>query len=189
MGEIIKSGTLFRDIQTNMQGSCVGAKQNELKLLVDLPMKNIADQLREIIGIYRQMLEAIDEETMSFKPSPGKWSGKEILGHLIDSAQSNLRRFIISQYEDKPKIVYQQDEWVRICGYQQWPRADIIQLWTLLNLQIARVLENSSGEAGKRLCFTNDPEPHTVEWMAIDYIKHLRHHLHQVLPLEPVGYP
>ena len=138
---------------------------------------------------YQPLLEGFDEDNFAFKPSPAKWSGKEILGHLTDSAHSNLRRFVVAQYEDTPKIVYQQDDWVRICGYQQWPTAEIIQLWTLLNLQIARVLEKTPGEAGKRLCLTNDPQPHTIEWLAEDYIKHLLHHLHQALKLETVVYP
>jgi hypothetical protein len=152
-------------------------------------MKIIAEQLREIVSHYHRLLEGVEEESLAFKPSPGKWSGKEIMGHLIDSAQNNLRRFIVAQYEDTPKIVYRQDDWVKISGYQHWPTAEIVQLWTMLNLQIVRVLENASGEAAKRLCLTNDPEPHTIEWLAADYIKHLLHHLHQVLRLEPVAYP
>ena len=30
---------------------------------------------------------------------------------------------------------------------------------------------------------------HTLYWLAKDYIKHLLHHLHQVLNMEPVAYP
>jgi hypothetical protein len=30
---------------------------------------------------------------------------------------------------------------------------------------------------------------HTIKWLAQDYLKHLRHHMHQVLDLEPVAYP
>jgi len=152
-------------------------------------MKSTADELRKIVAEYPILLKGLDEESFAFKPSPAKWSGKEILGHLIDSGQSNLRRFVVAQYEDSPRIVYRQDDWVRSCGYQQWPPADIIQLWTLVNLQIVRVLENTSNDAAQRLCLTNDPEPHTIEWLANDYIKHLLHHLHQVLKLDPVAYP
>ena len=47
-----------------------------------------------------------------FKPSPAKWSGNELLGHLIGSAQDNIRRFVLAQYEDEPYIVYAQDNWV-----------------------------------------------------------------------------
>jgi hypothetical protein len=36
---------------------------------------------------------------------------------------------------------------------------------------------------------TNDPEPHSISWLAQDYIRHMLHHLHQILQLEPVTYP
>lgn len=121
------------------------------------------------------------------KPSPVKWSKKEIIGHLIDSAHSNARRFVVAQYEDNPEIIYNQDKWVAICNYQQWDSLSLIRLWCLLNWQICEILKNMPAEAAQRSCMTQ--ELHTLEWLANDYIKHLKHHLHQVLGLEPVSYP
>ncbi len=36
----------------------------------------------------------IPAEELLERPAPGKWSKKEILGHLIDSAINNLKRFV-----------------------------------------------------------------------------------------------
>lgn len=72
-------------------------------------MKNIIKDLEQIITEYTPQLRQLTESDSSFKPSPSKWSGKEYLGHLIDSAQSNIRRFVVAQYEDKPHIVYAQE--------------------------------------------------------------------------------
>ena len=58
---------------------------------------------------------------------------KKILGRLIDSAQTNIRRFIVARYEEKPFIKYAQDEWVAAANYQQYDTGDLIQLWVLLN--------------------------------------------------------
>ena len=152
-------------------------------------MKKIIAELRQIIAVYQPMLKKLNDESISVKPAPDKWSGKEILGHLIDSAQNNIRRFVVAQYENKPVIIYKQDDWVRISAYQQYAQPELIELWRLLNLHICRILENISPDISQRLCQTNDPEPHTIEWLAGDYNKHLLHHLHQVLHLEPVPYP
>mgnify|MGYP001584903545 FL=1 len=84
-------------------------------------------------------------------------------------------------------IVYNQEKWVTIVGYQQWSTNDLIDLWYLLNRQICEILKNTSSETAQRQC--RAPELHTIEWLAQDYIKHLKHHLHQVLELEPVTYP
>jgi hypothetical protein len=83
--------------------------------------------------------------------------------------------------------VYNQDKWVAISNYQQWDTKAIIDLWYLQNKQICRVLENMSPEMAQRTCQTQ--ALHTLEWLAHDYVKHLRHHVHQVLELEPVPYP
>ena len=152
-------------------------------------MESIIKSLKQAIEKYGPQLSLIREPEFSHKPSPVKWSKKEILGHLVDSAQNNIRRFIVSQYDDLPKIVYKQDDWVALSNYQEYPSNHLIQLWILINQHICIILENMEPESSKRLCETNDPAPHSLEWLATDYLKHLRHHIHQVLDQEPIAYP
>ena len=150
-------------------------------------LESIADELDKIIDERLSALQFIPDDKFRHKPSPGKWSKKEILGHLVDSAQSNIRRFVVAQYEEHPRIVYNQDEWVSITNYQQYSLPDLISLWYLLNKHICHLLKNISPEMAQRKIQTE--ELHTVQWLAQDYIRHLLHHLHQVLDLEPVVYP
>jgi len=150
-------------------------------------MQSIALQLESIIDQHLAALQSVTESEMIYKPSPSKWSKKEILGHMVDSAQNNIRRFVVAQYEENPKIVYNQDKWVTIANYQHYDSADLISLWYLLNKHIVVILKNLRPEMAQRKIQTD--ESHTIEWLAQDYIKHLLHHLHQVLELEPVAYP
>jgi YesN/AraC family two-component response regulator len=150
-------------------------------------MRSTAFELEALIDEHVRGLEAMPEEKMAYKPSPSKWSKKEILGHVVDSAQNNIRRFIVAQYEENPKIVYNQDKWVVVSNYQNYDTKDIISLWYLLNKHIVAILENMPAAMKQRQCQTESL--HTIEWLVEDYIKHLRHHLHQVLDLEPVAYP
>jgi len=146
----------------------------------------IALELNTIIDQHLSALQFIPEEKFRYKPSREKWSKKEILGHLVDSAQSNIRRFILAQYEEQPRIVYNQDKWVAITNYQQYSLPDLISLWYLLNKHICHLLKNISPDMAERKIQTE--ELHTVQWLAQDYVRHLLHHLHQVLDLEPVAY-
>ncbi len=150
-------------------------------------MNSTAEKLVSIIDRHMAALQAIPEEQLLFKPSPAKWSKKEIIGHLIDSAQTNIRRFVTAQYEKTPTINYDQEKWVAIAGYQQAESLSLIRLWYLLNWHISSILNNTSAEMLQRTCMTG--ELHTLEWLAEDYVKHLEHHIHQVLELEPVPYP
>jgi len=150
-------------------------------------MHATASRLETLIDDYIVNLKDISEERFSNKPSPLKWSKKEIIGHLIDSAQNNIRRFIVSRYENNPIITYNQDIWVAVNNYQTADSSFVIQLWYLLNKQIISILQNTSDGTAQRTCSTGDI--HTIEWLAEDYIKHLKHHVHQVLDLQPVAYP
>jgi hypothetical protein len=150
-------------------------------------MKSTTLELTALIKDYLSRLNELTDEEASIKLSPNKWNKKELIGHLIDSAQNNIRRFIVAQYEENPLIIYRQDSWVSINNYQSYQLKDLILLWYLLNKQICSILENSSKETLQRTCQTESL--HSIEWFANDYIKHMKHHLHQILNLSPVEYP
>ena len=153
-------------------------------------MKAIVGELKSVIHSYAKKLGDLSEEDFSAMPGHGKWSKKEELGHLLDSAHTNLRRFVVAQYESEPKIVYEQELWVQKCAYQQQPTAPIISFWILLNEQICSVLASMPVEMQERLCDTgkHKKELHPLSWLAQDYVKHILHHLHHILELEPVPY-
>ena len=116
------------------------------------------------------------------KPNPGKWSKKEVLGHLVDSALNNLHRFVRCTYEENFKLVYQQVEWVQAQHYQEADIDELFALWRSLNMQIANVLDHYPADRLEVKCDNskNTVSLHTVEWLAEDYVVHLKHHLSQV---------
>lgn len=120
------------------------------------------------------------------KPAADKWSKKEIVGHLIDSAQINLQRFIRCTYEENFKLIYEQVEWVNANRYQQAELNDLLSLWKLLNRQIIRVLEMYPAERLDTQCDSSKITVglHTVEWLAGDYVAHLKHHLDQIYRID-----
>lgn len=144
-------------------------------------MKAAIHELRDVVNDYVKKFNAISDGDFSVKPLPHKWSRKEVVGHLIDSAQNNLRRFICAQYESQPPfIVYQQDFWVSSNQYQSMDRRDIVELWRLMNLRICAVLESMPAENYSRE--SNTGTLHTLEWLAADYVKHMKHHINQIIP-------
>jgi len=116
------------------------------------------------------------------KPNPIKWSKKELLGHLIDSASNNLRRLIVAQYEQGTKIVYDQDKWVSYQGYQEMSIDHVITLWDLLNRQLALVISRIPQNKLDNTCDTGlgKAEVHSLVYFIEEYIVHLKYHLKQV---------
>ena len=144
-------------------------------------MKSTIQELDKIVNDFSVRISNIPEADFSIKPSPNKWSKKEILGHLIDSAQNNLRRFICGQYETSPpKITYQQDFWVTCNNYQESKKEEVIQLWKLMNGRISTVLEKMPSSQYAKQCDTGDL--HSLQWLAEDYVNHMKHHLNQIIP-------
>jgi hypothetical protein len=148
-------------------------------------MKSTVSELLKITNDYSLKISAIAEQGFSAKPMPNKWSKKEVLGHLIDSAHNNLRRFICGQYEaTPPKIVYDQDFWVSANNYQHADSKEVIATWKSINHRIGTVLETMPASSYAKECNTGKDSVslHTLEWLAKDYVKHLKHHLNQIIP-------
>ncbi|MET3539231.1 DinB family protein [Chryseobacterium limigenitum] len=135
--------------------------------------------LKNIIEEELLRFETIYEEDWCYKISPEKWSKKEILGHLCDSAITNIRRFVVTQYKENENIVYDQDFWVQAQNYQNIPTQDVINLWKFLNFQIVHTVENIPDEALQRTCDTTktNPQNFTLEFIIQDYVDHLKYHL------------
>ncbi|ATL42359.1 DinB family protein [Elizabethkingia sp. HX WHF] len=135
--------------------------------------------LKTIIDTELKRFETISEDEWSYKASPEKWSRKEIIGHLCDSAFTNIRRFVVTQYKENENIVYDQDQWVKAQNYQNIPTAEVINLWKSLNYQIVHIVENMPDEVLQRTSDTSKttPEILTLEVLIKGYIDHLHHHL------------
>lgn len=154
-----------------------------------MEMNKTISRLEKILKEIPQQLLNISDNQFHAKPAPNKWSKKEIIGHLIDSAFNNYYRFIRAQHEDVPQVVYDQDEWNRLGAYQTLESEQVIQLWRQLNLQILHVLKNMVQENFSKTCNTGreTEELHSIEYLACDYVDHLEYHLHQVIESYEIG--
>jgi hypothetical protein len=156
----------------------------------------IEQELRQVVESATSRLLALSDAAAATPRAEGKWSPKQVLGHLIDSASNNHQRFVRAQFTaDLVFPGYQQDEWVAVQGYQAAPWPELVGLWMHFNLHLARVIEAipAAARAAPRarhnlheLAWQPVPQdqPTTLEYFLRDYVGHLRHHLEQVLPPE-----
>ena len=144
-------------------------------------MNEIIVRLNQHLNEVPKKLKAIPESELTKKPMPGKWSRKEVLGHLVDSAIYNIVRFTEAQYLPQPYVVegYAQDKLVAVNDYQNLPLEHILLLWEKLNRQIIFILERIPQEKFQTPIIRKGEEK-TLGWLAEDYVQHLEHHLAQV---------
>ncbi|CDN45141.1 DinB family protein [Paenibacillus sp. P22] len=140
------------------------------------------ERLEERIREVPAQIRSLPPHWFDRRPEEGKWSGKEILGHLCDSALTNLQRFVRAQYEPQPYAIlkYEQDKWVSIMDYHHQPVEDILSLWTSLNRQVSVVMAGLSEEELDKVCSGGPNGNVTLAWLADDYVDHLDHHLAQI---------
>jgi hypothetical protein len=148
---------------------------------------------RHTIDRSAERLLALSDAQAAARSAPGKWSPKEIVGHLIDSASNNHGRFVRAQLQDDMTFDgYEQDDWVRVQTYQERSWADLVLLWQAFNHHIAHVMEAAGAEAlAKPRARHNldalawqplhSEQPATLEYFMRDYVGHLKHHLRQAL--------
>ena len=137
-------------------------------------------RLEYLCGVIPPLLYEIDEQSFSLKPKPDKWSRKEIIGHLIDSAANNHQRFVRGQFENRPAIIYDQDKWNEFGFYQQISGQQIISFWTAYNKQLVELLKHIPKENLQLECLIGD-KVLTLDFLINDYVEHLEHHLRQVV--------
>ncbi|WP_176142404.1 DinB family protein [Halobacillus hunanensis] len=147
-------------------------------------MRHQIEKLTEFIKAVPEEFKQLSEQEYYERPAPNKWSKKEILGHLCDSAVVNQRRFIAAQIASQPAPMgdYNQDEWVRLQGYQDTPVDDIIEYWVSLNKTIIRTISNIPSQHYENLLKTEGGSTVTLQFAVRDYVEHMEHHLEQIFP-------
>ena len=144
-------------------------------------MRKVAQDLVEAIENARPRLLSLDESAAANRPKPDKWSAKEIIGHLIDSASNNHQRFVRAQLgvTALQPYRYTQDHWVAAQQYQaaNWPT--LVSLWYFYNAHLAHVIANMKPEFLDVQLDAWD-EPATLRFVAEDYVRHLKYHLGQI---------
>lgn len=149
------------------------------KIYTIFMIQHAIERLAFLCDTIPALLRQISPADFAYKPHPDKWSKKEIIGHLIDSATNNHQRFVRGQFEDTPKILYQQNHWNTYSYHQNIDAEQIISFWALYNKQLLEIIKCMPDEMLLRTVETN--AVHTIAFLFEDYVAHAEHHLKQVV--------
>jgi hypothetical protein len=142
---------------------------------------HIASELNQILETAPNRLLAVSDEAAAHRSVPGKWSKKDILGHLIDSAANNHQRFVRQQTEDQLVFPgYRQNDWVAAQHYSDRPWRDLVELWVVYNRHLAHVIRHVDESAGGHR-WKGPAGDVDLRFLIADYVRHLRHHLEQIV--------
>lgn len=147
-----------------------------------MTFKQISDDLVRTVNHAQLLLEPITEKAASARPQPGKWSYKEILGHLLDSASNNHQRFVRAALQGGLSFpAYEQNAFVDLQGANEADWSLLVRLWESYNRYLAHVIARLPESAAGISCSVGKNPPATLLFIAEDYVAHLKHHLNQIV--------
>jgi len=146
-------------------------------------LSRIAQDLNDTITAAMDWLRPLTTAAGSQRPAPDRWTIKQVIGHLIDSASNNHQRFVRAQFAEEefrfPK--YEQNEWVRSQAYDQAEWGDLLDLWQSYNRHLAHVIRHVRPDSLEMRCIIGTYDPVTLGFLIEDYMVHLKHHLEMIL--------
>ena len=150
-------------------------------------------RLRAALDAAEPALRAISSAASAESMAPGKWSPRQIIGHLIDSATNHHQRYVRATLQDDLVFPgYEQDAWVALQRYQEANWQDLLAFWLAYNRHIVTVMSAVPAEERLRVRARHNldeiatqapatPERATLDHLMNDYVVHLELHLRQIL--------
>ncbi len=133
---------------------------------------------------YRAIVEAMQgatEEQLAARPSPGKWSPREIVHHLADSEMTAAIRLRLLLALDRPTIhAFDQDRFASRLHYDR-PHESALEAFRYARECTAQLLERLGEEDWLREGTHTETGPYSVtRWLEI-YAPHAHSHARQML--------
>jgi hypothetical protein len=133
----------------------------------------LAGQLQESLDLFR----SIPEARGGYRYAEGKWSVKEVIGHIIDSERIFAYRALrFSRGDGTPLAGFEQDDYVRGGGFDRHSLKDLIDEFEYVRRATISLFSGLDGEAWSRRGSANKNEM-SVRALAFVVAGHERHHV------------
>ena len=138
---------------------------------------DIVSTLNNQIAETLRLLGEINEEKAGFRYAPGKWSVKELLGHIIDTERIFAYRALrIARGDTTPIEGYEQDDYIENAEFDKCRLADLAEEFALVRKSNVLMFQSLSETAWHRRGVANDCEI-TVRALAYISAGHELYHL------------
>lgn len=132
---------------------------------------------------YEKLLDAFESlmresrDLSDVKLGPDKWTLKEMVGHLIDSASNNHQRFARLQLDRTIRLPgYDAEEWVSKSNVQNLDYDFVVGFWKMYNQFLLNLIRGIAPESMDNVWKTDDGKEKTLEFLIDDYFAHMELH-------------
>jgi len=142
-----------------------------------VPEEAVLPVLAGQVDLLRRVADSVTEDRETFRYEPGKWSVRELFGHLGDGERVfGFRAFCFSRGEAQPLPIFDQESYVAHADYDRRSLESLVGDWIEVRQVNLALLRRLDGEAWERVG-TAAGAPVTVRALAYVMAGHVRHHL------------
>jgi uncharacterized damage-inducible protein DinB len=140
----------------------------------DDAVATLAAQGEEVAALF----ESLDEEAIRARRyAPGKWTVKEVIGHLIDDERIfAYRALCVARGDVRPLPGFDENDYVAATNFESRPLANLIAEYRAVRAATLTLFESLSAEEWLRRGNVNGYEA-SVRGMAFHMAGHELHHL------------
>ena len=124
-----------------------------------------------------QLLRGLSEEAAMARYEPGKWSIKEVAGHLADTERvMSYRALRTARGDQTPLAGFDENAFVAAAGFDARPLASLVAEWEAVRRSTLAFFRDLPPETHGRTGNANG-QPVTVRALAYIIVGHVAHHL------------
>jgi hypothetical protein len=142
-----------------------------------VPEEDVRPALSEQIGELGEAAVAIGPEREGFAYAPGKWTVRQLFGHVTDAERVfGYRAFAFSRGERQPLPGFDENDYVAAARFSETPLVELVREFALLREANVALLQRLS-DGGWANVGTASGNPVSVRALAFIMVGHVRHHL------------
>jgi hypothetical protein len=142
-----------------------------------VPDADILSQLSKQSEATLALLRSIPEARGGFRYAPGKWSMKELIGHVIDTERIFAYRALrFSRQDETPLSGFEQDDYILNASFDDYPLSELAAEFESVRRSNIFLFKHLNEEAWTRRGIANDSEA-SVRALAYIIAGHELHHM------------
>lgn len=142
-----------------------------------VPEDDVMSAMEQQSSATQKVIASLDETRAAYRYEDGKWSVKEVIGHIADAERILCYRALaVARGDTQPLPGFDENEYVRNAGFDAWKIGDLAEQYALVRRASIVFFRNLPEEAWERRGNANRHEV-TVRALAYTIVGHERHHL------------
>lgn len=142
-----------------------------------VPEEDILSAMEQQSSEMQKVLASLDETRGAYRYAEGKWSVKEVIGHVVDAERIfGVRALAIARGETQPLPGFDENAYVENASFEDWKLGELAELYAVVRRANIVFYRNLRDEKWDRRGTASDV-PVSVRGIAYVIVGHERHHL------------